>query len=105
MANALDLSVFNKKTFDITMEDGTKINIKKPSQQLVIDMMLMENLDKGNPIEIMEGLASIVLKILNNNTNTIEFTLEQVKKMDLFMLQAIVKSYGEFINELQNNPN
>lgn len=107
MAKMLDLSVFQEQTLDIKMLDGEVVQIKKPTQALVIEVMKLRNINtKDDGVEIISVLSDLVYKILNSNKEGKTFTKEFIDKtLDFNMCMAIVQAYGEFIMEIQNNPN
>lgn len=107
MGKMLDLSVFQEQTLDIKMLDGEVVQIKKPTQALVIEVMKLRSVnEQDDGMEIISTLSGLVYKILNSNKAGKTFTREFIDKtLDFNMCMAIVQAYGEFIAEIQNNPN
>jgi hypothetical protein len=103
----LDLSVFQEKTLDIKLLDGSIIKIKKPTQALIIEVMKLRGInEQDDGVEIISTLSGLVHKILNSNNTGKTFTKEFIDEtLDFNMCMAIVQAYGEFITEIQNNPN
>lgn len=106
MANrVLDLSVYSKDTFDITMLDGAVLHIRKPTQAIVIEMMRLAQIQQDNQIGLLEGLIDICASILSNNLEGKAYSAEWVNdNLDITMVSAIVSGYTEYTKELQSNP-
>lgn len=86
----LDLT---KKMFDyyeLVWFDGKKIEIKRPSQALLIEMMNLEKLPEDKQIE---GMYDIVRAVLNNNTKNRVFTKEEVDSIDYSIVELIMEDY------------
>lgn len=104
----LDLSVFMKKTWQVTLPNGEALNIKKPTQSKLIMLGKMgETIEsEKDTFKQMANLAETTLLILNDNVESITFTKEQLEKMlNLDMYYAIYIGYMEFVNEITSNPN
>jgi len=103
MSKALDLSLFVKQTLDITMPDGEKYHIKKPTQKSVIQLMALKDVKEDKALEAMDELTYI---IMNSNTEGKEFSKDELDSLlDWTMKTAIIRAYSDFINELQADPN
>lgn len=101
----LDLSVFQQETFDITLPNGEVVNVKKPSQRLVIEMVALSSIQQDSTVAIIEGLVDVCAAILSNNTNGKEYSVEWVSnELNINMITAIIQKYSEFIKVLQENP-
>ena len=107
----LDLSVFQKQTFEVKLMDGQVVHLLKPSQKMLLEMMSYEaefknkdnqkNLDK-----IFDTFNSIILNILNNNDDEKVFDKEYVNKyFDFEVGTALMNGYMNFVNEINSNPN
>ena len=106
MGKVIDLSVFQEETLDFKLPDGRIVNIVKPSQKMVIDLMNFRNIQEDEPEAQVAALSNIVCKVLNSNKNGVAFTEEEVEKEFNFqILQAILFAYGEFVNGIASNPN
>lgn len=102
MAKMLDLTVLNEQYFEIKLLDGSVINLKKPSQSLLMKFMGF----KQDASELKtEDIIEIVLSILNNNKENKELKTEDIENYDIGILMAIIQGYAEFINEVMGNPN
>lgn len=101
----LDLSVFVEETLDVKMTDGSMLHLKKPDQGLVIAMIALKNLNDNTPPEAaLAVLNNIVLRILNHNSDGIEFTKESIGALTLDMKSAILSAYSDWTVKLQQNP-
>lgn len=105
MGKMIDLSVFQEETLDMKMPDGRMINIVKPNQKMVLELMNFQNLGEEEPEAQIAALSTIVCKVLNSNKNGIVFTEEEVKEFNFQILSAIITAYGEFVNAITSNPN
>ena len=102
MNKILDLSVYEGKTFDVKLPDGTLLNIKKPTQALVIMIM---GLEEKNGADVVSAMGELAARILSNNTNGKTFSVDWVNEnTDISMLAAIINGYTDFMREIQSNP-
>lgn len=82
-----------KKMFDyyeLIWFDGGKLEIKRPSQSMLIDMMNLEKLPEEKQIE---GMYELVRAVLNNNINNRVFTKEEVDSIDYSIIELIMEDY------------
>lgn len=105
MGKMIDLSVFQEETLDMKMMDGRMINIVKPNQKMVLELMNFQNLREEEPETQIAALSTIVCKVLNSNKNGITFTEDEVSEFNFQILSAIITAYGEFVNGIASNPN
>ena len=107
MNKVLDLSAFKVETLDITMLDGTKLNINKPTQKIYIEILKLQNIAEEKDAEKqLEAIAELAATILSNNTNGFQYSKEDVEQTLPIELQyAVIQAYSEFIAEIQNRPN
>lgn len=105
MGKMIDLSVFQEETLDMKMLDGRIVNIVKPTQKMVLELMNFQNLREEEPEAQIAALSTIVCKVLNSNKNKIIFTEEEVGEFSFQILNAILTAYGEFVNGIASNPN
>jgi len=110
----LDLSVFKKEYLEIKLFDGSVVNIGKPSQRLVIDMMAVQqtfedlnaNPENHKVEDILNEFNQILLKILNNNKEEKKFTIKYIESnFDLEIGNVFISEYMEFVNQIQNRKN
>lgn len=111
----LNLKKREKKTLKITMLDGKILNIKKPSEEMVLKMEEAELKlkDAKSFKEGMDIIKPMTIEILNNNTGGTVFDsllLEQKDEegeaiYDYDVCMAIYKAYTQFYTEVLSNPN
>lgn len=102
--NFLDLTVFKEDTFDIKLLDGSMIKIKKPSQKMFMEFIAYQDMKTDNQEEVIQALDILIIKIINNNTDGKEFTIEQLD-FTFDMKLAIMQAYVNFITNLVNQKN
>ena len=101
----LDLTVFKRETLDITMMDGQKIHVKKPSQNMVIEIIKFRDINaKTAPEKAVAAVDDFVTMVLNDNTDGIKFARESVAKIDLDIKLEIIKAYTSFMVKVQSDP-
>lgn len=105
----LDLSTYQKQYYELVLFNGTTIHINKPSQALLIDIMAMDERTREaaeDGFKLMEIYNEIIVKILNNNKEKVEFTLDYVKEnFDFEIGQIFLADYVKFVTEVNSNPN
>lgn len=111
----LNLAKMKQKYFDLTMVDGTKLSIRKPSEELILEMEEFEKgIRKASGVkDVFDGVKTIVLKIINRNTaNKVYDALlfnEKDEHGDLIydyeVCMAIFTEYSKFSQEVLRNPN
>lgn len=103
----LDLQAFQEKTFEVKLVDGTIINLRKPSQKLVIDIMAYEEKLKDKNIKVViESFVGLMVDILNNNTDGRKFNKAYVEKyFSLDLGKIFLEAYIDFVQEIQADPN
>lgn len=107
MRKVIDLSVFEKQTLALKMPDGGILQIRKPTQQMVIEMMKFRAINQDSDIEmIVNAMDAMVLAILNSNEQMKTYTQEELNNtLNLDMKTIIIQAYGEFLQGIQQNPN
>lgn len=99
----IDLSLLNNKTFDIKLQDGEILNIRKPNNQLLSDTFKMIALIEANGEEksIINAIYLFLTKIMNRNINGIKFTQNAVEEMlDIDAAMYVIKEYYGFVKEV-----
>ena len=82
-----------KKMFDyyeLIWFDGEKLQLKRPSQALLMDMLKLVNLPEDKQVE---GVYEVVKTLLNNNTSNRVFTDEEVNSIDFSIIELIMEDY------------
>lgn len=106
MSRVLDLTAFVEETLDVKMPNGEIINLKKPTERMVIAMInLREKANSGNPVEQLESITEMILLILNSNTNGKTYTDDDIQDLSIPMRTAIIRGYSNYITGLQSDPN
>ena len=103
----LDLNAFQEKTFEVKLLDGTVVELRKPSQKLVIDIMAHEEkLKHKDPKKVLNSFINIMVEVLNNNTEGREFTRGYVEKyFSLDLGSLFLGAYIDFVKDIQSDPN
>lgn len=104
----IDLGTLSNKTFDVRLIDGTELNIRKPSNELLNEAYKMLELVKKNKEEknIINAMYSFVTKVFNRNLNEIKFTQTEIEKMiDIDVAIYLMTEYQNFITEVMQGIN
>lgn len=102
----LDLSVFAEKVWEVKLLDETVLQVKRPSNALLIQLEAF--MVKGTPDAIEEAIkeiSEVTFKILNNNKNDRAFKLVDIKKLDVDLQTAIIRGYSNFARECMQGKN
>jgi len=100
----IDLQAFKETTEELKLFDGEIVNLKKPTQKLIIDMMAFEDsVKKKNNVNIMDTLGKLLLSILNNNIENKQFKIDYINEnFTPETMMIFMKSYSEFAQNIQN---
>lgn len=105
----LDLTARKEKYFDLTLLDGSTIQIKKPSEQMIIDLddykvEVRKTTDSKKAIKVVKEMTC---KILNCNVGMRNFTVQYLEEngYDYEICGAIISTYEKFLSEIMSNPN
>lgn len=104
----IDLSMLNNKTFDIKLQDGTELNIRKPSNELFKETFRMIKLMEANGEDDkkISAIYIFLAKMMNRNLNNIKFTQQQLEEMiDIDVSMYLIKEYQNFLNEVVQDIN
>jgi hypothetical protein len=99
----IDLSIINNKTFDIRLNNGTELNIRKPSNEMLKETYKMANLMKANSEEDknLDLIYFFLTKMFNRNINDLKFSRQQVEnEVDIDVAMYLIKAYQSFITEV-----
>ena len=91
----MDLSKRKQKYFDLVMIDGTKLQIKKPNEQLIYDM---EEFEKS--LRNAAGVKKIYDALL-----FMEQDVDGEYLYDYDVCMSIFREYSKFTQEVLSNPN
>lgn len=96
----LDFSTRKQKIMDLKLKDGTLLQLIVPKAKVYDEIMDFKN--TGKNVQIVPNTT----KILNQNTQGMQFTEEQVEEMfDVAELSLICTEYIEFVIEAIKDPN
>jgi hypothetical protein len=99
----IDLSIINNKTFDIRLNNGTELNIRKPNNEMLKDAYKMANLMQANGEEDknLDLIYFFLTKMFNRNINDLKFSRQQVEnEVDIDVAMYLIKAYQSFITEV-----
>lgn len=98
----LDFSKRQKQYWDLTLHDGTRLQIPVPT--LAIYNALREV--SRDPANVdADQLADLTGQILKTNRHRVEITPEQINAFDLEDMYELFASYVEFVNTVLSDPN
>lgn len=104
----IDIRELNNKTFDVTLQDGTILNIRKPSNELFKQTFIMIELIQKNGEEknVVNAIYIFLTKVFNRNLNNIKFTQQQIEEIiDIDVAMYLIKEYQNFLNEVMQDIN
>ena len=100
----IDLSTIERSNYQIKLESGEVLEIKKPSQKFLNEILaLYEYLQKMEDsaeagLELINKVYDILTDIFNCNINGKVFTREDIEKMlDIKMAMAVLQDYFSFV--------
>lgn len=100
----LDLTVFDEETLDIVMKERT-LHVRKPTERMLIETIRLKDVSEDmDPAEAIAKLNMLIWKILNNNTDGIEFEMRSVAALSRELKEKIAYAYVDFIKKIQRNP-
>ena len=89
----IDLSKSVKGLYKIKLEDGTVLQLRKPTQAMLLTMMEMSQ-EGLEGLELMSHIYSLLARIFNRNTINRSFTQEELEEMlDLELAMEVMKDY------------
>lgn len=98
----LDLTTAYSELYQVKLIDGTILTLNRPTQALQESIMRLQKLgEKGKDIEgIMKETMLIFCRILNRNTNGIEFNLEDLQEeYDYTLALLVMGDYFKFYSQ------
>lgn len=98
----LDFSKRKKKYFDITLHDGTKLQIPTPTRGVY--NAIMEISQKADNVDFAE-VEQVLKKILDSNKTKVKITEEQMAAFDLDDIYGLFLSYVDFVHKVISDPN
>ena len=98
----LDLSKRSKKYFDLTLHDGTKLQIPTPTRGVY--NAVMEISQKADNADFTE-VEQVVKQILSSNKTKVKVTEQQMAAFDLEDIYELFLSYVDFVHKVISDPN
>ena len=84
----------SKKLYEIKMPDGQELKLKLPTQSLLMKLNDIQVYVERDPLQALTAVNNLVVQILNNNTQGVKYTDEQIMDMlDLDTLVLIIQDY------------
>ena len=107
MKKVIDLSVFETQTMEVRLNGDKVLQLQKPTQAMVIEMMKFRNIDeKTDEKDIVAAIDKLTLMVLNSNDKVEKFTLLSMNKLlNTQQKIALLTAYSEYISEVQSDPN
>lgn len=105
----LDLTTAFGELYQVKLLDGTVLELKRPTQALQETVVKLQKIaEEGKDAKkILEATMDIFCRVLNRNTNGIEFNIEDVKKeydysIALVVIADYLKYYAQEVNKSVN---
>ena len=100
----IDLSTIERSNYQIKIESGEVLEIKKPSQKFLNEILaLYEYIQKmedsaESGLKVIDRLYDILTDIFNSNINGKVFSREDIEKMlDIKMAMAVLQDYFLYV--------
>ena len=100
----IDLSTIERSNYQIKLESGEHLEIKKPSQKFLNEILaLYEYIQKmedsaESGLKVIDRLYDILTDIFNSNINGKVFSREDIEKMlDIKMAMAVLQDYFLYV--------
>ena len=100
----IDLSTIERSNYQIKLESGEVLEIKKPSQKFLNEILALyeyikkmeDNAESG--LKVIDRLYDILTDIFNSNINGKVFSREDIEKMlDIKMAMAVLQDYFLYV--------
>lgn len=105
----LDLSTVCAKLYQIKMADGTVLELKRPTQALYTTILQLADKAKTDnaDMQLIDAAMEVFVRILNRNTEGIEFTREELESdYDFTVALMVMGDYMKFYaEEIKNTVN
>lgn len=100
----IDLSTIERSNYQIKLESGEVLEIKKPSQKFLNEILaLYEYIQKmedsaESGLKVIDRLYDILTDIFNSNINGKVFSREDIEKMlDIKIAMAVLQDYFLYV--------
>jgi hypothetical protein len=106
----LDLTnIYANKTYDVKLFDGTEIHLKRPTQAIQENIILLQQYQnqQDKAAEVMKAMMDVFVRILNRNADNRLFTLEEIEEdYDISIAMLVIQDYFAFWSkEVTDNVN
>lgn len=93
-----DLTKGIEKPYEIKLEDGSILRLKKPTQALLMELAKTSDyLNAEATVEVIEKINELITKVFNNNLNGVKFQETEISEMlDLETSLLIIQDYLSF---------
>ena len=105
----LDLTTVYSELYQVKLADGRVLELKRPTQAIQETVMRLQKLgEEGKDVEaIMKETMAIFCRILNRNTEEIEFTVDELSEdydytIALIVMGDYIKFYSEEVSKKVN---
>lgn len=107
MAKLFDFNKIKRSYMTVKLRDGKTLVVRMPEKRVFEKMQDMSELDDENNGDAYRYLLELVAEILSNNKNKEMVTAQYLEEegYDIEELTAFLEEYGEFTNQLKNDPN
>ena len=106
MANTFDFGKIKKKYFNITLTDGTKLQVRTPVKRVYEKMRKIDTSPESDQAEQADALFELCAEILSNNVEGKILTTDYVaENFDYEDVSLFIVAYYEYVQEAITSPN
>lgn len=106
MANSFDFNKIKKKYFNITLPDGTKLQLKMPSKKIFEKLKEIKTGVGSTFAEQADAVYALSAEILSGNLEKKVITPKYAAdNFDIEDLSIFLTAYDEYVEDQNNNPN
>ena len=92
----IDLGKVKQNLYHIKLANGKILNIKKPTQGMLMRLIDLSHTEKNNT-EVMYEFIDVLTKIFNSNVNRIKFSKKDIEEMfDIETAMIVLEDYLNF---------
>lgn len=96
----LDLTnIYANKTYDVKLLDGSEIHLKRPTQAIQENIILLQQYQnkQDKAAEVMQAMMDVFVRILNRNEDSRAFTAEEIQdEYDVTIAMFVIQDYFAF---------
>lgn len=98
----LDLAQFQRQSFDVTLPDGTAVQLEPPK---IKTLRQLEDMMKSGGASV-DMVADMLLLILNKNRAKKKFTKKQIdEQFETDIAAVLIGRYFDWVRGVKNDPN